>query len=95
MSVQYLSNISGDSNIRAEFKYGYFELSFEGPTSIFVKEFEGMLVDFITEVIEDYDKTVHPDPDKRYRECLAEWYAETTLIDYPDRFRKENEDDQN
>lgn len=88
MIVQHVSNISDNTNIRAEFKHGCFELTFEGPISIFLKEFEPMLVDFVTDVVEDYDETVHPDPDKRYRECLAEWYAETTLIDYPDRFRK-------
>ena len=92
MNAQYVCNISGDSTIRAEFKYGYFELTFEGPTSILVKEFEPMLGDFMAEVVEDYRETIQPDPDKRYRECLAEWYAETTLIDYPDRFRKEDKD---
>lgn len=95
MIVQYLSHISGDNNIRAEFKHGCFELAFEGPTSIFVKEFESMFGDFMADVVDDYIETVHPDPDKRYRECLAEWYAETTLIDYPDRFRKEDKNDQN
>lgn len=92
MNVQYVSNISGDTNIRTEFKEGYFELTFEGPVPILMNHFKDMLWDFVTDAVDDYDKTVQPDADKRYRECLAEWYAETTLIDYPDRFRKENND---
>lgn len=85
-------NMSDTNCISVKFNDPIFNLEFAGDYNTFINNFIPMFKDFANGVIEEYLKTVRPDPDKRYRECLAEWYAETTLIDYPDRFRKENKD---
>lgn len=90
----YIS-MSHTNCISVEFNDPIFNLEFTGCYNEFVNNFIPMFKDFANGVIEQYLETVRQDPDKRYRECLAEWYAETTLVDYPDRFRKEKTNDQN
>ena len=78
-----------DPTIDVDFGDGIFTLNYNGSYQLFLNKFVPMLNSFINRTINEYqDVTGQPDPDKRYRECLAEWYAETTLIDYPDRFKK-------
>ena len=80
-----------DPNIDVDFVDGIFTLNYFGSYRLFLNNYVSMVKSFMNRVINEYqDVTCQPDPDKRYRECLAEWYAETTLIDYPDRFRKED-----
>lgn len=80
-----------DPILDVDFRDGIFTLNYNGSYQLFLNKFVEMVNGFINRVINEYyDATVQPDPDKRYRECLAEWYAETTLIDYPDRFRKKD-----
>lgn len=82
-----------DPIIDVDFGDGVFTLNYFGSYQLFLNNYVSMVKSFMNRVINEYhDATLQPDPDKRYRECLAEWYAETTLIDYPDRFRKENKD---
>lgn len=94
MIVNGVSNgLERDPNIDVDFGDGIFTLNYFGSYRLFLNNYVSMVKSFTNRVINEYyDATVQPDPDKRYRECLAEWYAETTLIDYPDRFRKENND---
>ena len=81
MITRYVDRTRGDTDIRAEFKHGYFELSFEGPSSVFVKDFESILGDFFAEVVEDYEDAVcHK---HSYEDCFNTMISDFETVNCP------------